>query len=213
MAMPRSSHTAAVDGRRMRGYRTRRRLVEAYLALVESGDAHPSASAVADRAGVSLRTIYHHFGGLADLAIVALHSGRDRRLAQIVEVDPTDPLQRRIRALTASRGELFDRASRLVGETFVDGRAAGGPETARGARSVLRRQIEATFAPELGGRAHVSEDMLDLIDVITSADAWVYLRSELGRTRQEATAVIEHALVGLLAPRYGGAGSARAGSA
>lgn len=212
--MPRSAQAAAIDGRRMRGYRTRRRLVEAYLALVETGDTHPRANTVAERAGVSLRTIYHHFGGLADLAIVALQSGRDRRLAQIVEVDPADPLRRRIRSLATSRGELFDRASRLVGKTFADGRTDGGPETARGARSVLRRQIEGTFEGELADQHVERETLLDLVDVLTSADAWGYLRSELGRSRQEAASIVEHALWRLLSERRGDPrSSARAGSA
>lgn len=199
--MPRSTQSTAVDGRRMRGYRTRRRLVEAYLSLVETGDAQPKAHVVAERAGVSLRTIYHHFGGLSDLAGVALESGRDRRLAQIVAVDPSDPLLRRIRSLTTSRGELFDRASRLVGKTFADGRTDGGPDTSRGARSVLRRQIEATFEHEIDGRPRSSE-LLDLVDVLTSADAWGYLRNELGRTRSEATTIVERALWTLLGDRF-----------
>ncbi len=212
--MPRSPQSTAVDGRRMRGYRTRRRLVEAYLTLVETGDAQPRAHVVAEQAGVSLRTIYHHFGGLADLAIVALQSGRDRRLAQIVAIDPSDPLLRRIRSLTSSRGELFDRASRLVGKTFADGRTDGGPETARGARSVLRRQIEATFGHEIACQSHSSDDLLDLVDVLTSADAWGYLRSELGRTRQEAATIVERALWTLLSERFAeDGGSRRAGYA
>jgi len=49
------------DGRRARGRESRRRIAEAMMAILREGEMFPSAAAVAERAGVGLRTVYRHF--------------------------------------------------------------------------------------------------------------------------------------------------------
>ncbi len=50
-----------VDGRRQRSERSRAQIVAAMLAVIEGGDMDPGAAAVAEAAGVSLRTVFRHF--------------------------------------------------------------------------------------------------------------------------------------------------------
>ena len=57
----------AVDGRAARALRTRNRVVDALLDLIDEGDLRPPAADVARRAGVSLRSVYQHFDDLETL--------------------------------------------------------------------------------------------------------------------------------------------------
>jgi AcrR family transcriptional regulator len=190
--------SAQIDGRRLRGGRTRRRLVEAYVELVEGGESRPRGVAVASQAGVSLRTLYHHFEHLADLADVALTSESTRQLESLPDVDSDGSLAGRIDALVKTRGELFDAAADLGRATVAVGRPTRSLEGGHGSRSVLRRQIERTFSTELAAQQPPAHSLLDSVDAVTSADAWAYLRGELGRTPGEARAAITTSLQRLL---------------
>lgn len=49
------------DGRRARSLASRSRIIQAAVELVAAGDPNPSAVAVAERAGVGLRSVFRHF--------------------------------------------------------------------------------------------------------------------------------------------------------
>ena len=55
------------DGRVARGQRIRRNVADALVVLLAEGDAEPTAPAVAARAGVSARLVFHHFADMDDL--------------------------------------------------------------------------------------------------------------------------------------------------
>ena len=57
----------AADGRLARGQRTRANVAGALIALLREGDTEPTARAVAERAGVSLRLVFHHFADMDEL--------------------------------------------------------------------------------------------------------------------------------------------------
>lgn len=55
------------DGRTLRAERTRAAIIDAHMALMLEGDPQPTARRVAERAGVSLRTLWGHFADLEAL--------------------------------------------------------------------------------------------------------------------------------------------------
>jgi len=59
--------TEKVDGRSLRGERNRQALLDAALELLEEGTIAPSAQEIAEKAGVGLRGIFRHFGGMEGL--------------------------------------------------------------------------------------------------------------------------------------------------
>ncbi|MHB8506820.1 MAG: TetR family transcriptional regulator, partial [Acidimicrobiales bacterium] len=61
----------SLDGRVLRGRRNRESEVEAFLSLIEEGDERPTARAIAERAGVSLRSVFQHFDELEQIYEVA----------------------------------------------------------------------------------------------------------------------------------------------
>ena len=52
---------ATQDGRTARAERTREKVVDAVLELLDGGDVRPTAERIAKRAGVSERTVFQHF--------------------------------------------------------------------------------------------------------------------------------------------------------
>jgi len=55
------------DGRRARSERSREKIINAAMKLIQSGEIRPGAQRVADTAKVSLRTVYRHFEDMESL--------------------------------------------------------------------------------------------------------------------------------------------------
>src|SRR3954451_20592268 len=72
----------AVDGRNLRAERTRTSLATAYLDLLTEGDLRPTAERIAERAGVSARSVFKHFPDRESLFAAAseIQEGRIREL-------------------------------------------------------------------------------------------------------------------------------------
>src|SRR3546814_6231042 len=58
---------APVDGRTLRAMRTREAIFDATFSLIDEGDLRPTAPRVAERAGVSVRSVFQHFDDLESL--------------------------------------------------------------------------------------------------------------------------------------------------
>src|SRR3954451_21947288 len=88
----------AVDGRTARAQRTRAAVVDALLQLINEGDLRPTAPRIAERAKVSLRSVFQHFNDLEALYAAATSREIDI-IAGMVEALPTDgPLPSRVAA-------------------------------------------------------------------------------------------------------------------
>ena len=61
-----------VDGRTLRRTRNRTAVIAALLAIIREGNLRPGASEIADRAGVSHRSIFRYFDDLDDLVLTAI---------------------------------------------------------------------------------------------------------------------------------------------
>jgi AcrR family transcriptional regulator len=57
------------DGRRQRSQRSREKILRAYWELMLGGDMEPSAAAIAEHAGVGLRSVFRHFDDLDTLLL------------------------------------------------------------------------------------------------------------------------------------------------
>ncbi len=99
---------AATDGRVARGERTRAAIVQALLDLLVEGDPTPTTAQIAERAGVSVRSLFGHF---ADTEALYRDLAREQavRVTPLVEaLERTGTLPQRIDALVAQRAELFE---------------------------------------------------------------------------------------------------------
>src|SRR5436309_15938546 len=74
------------DGRVQRGERNRAAIVDALLACYEAGRLRPSVQEVADRAGVSARSVHNHFEDVESLRAEVAQRQWDRYSPLIGEV-------------------------------------------------------------------------------------------------------------------------------
>ena len=104
----RSATRTAPNQRRLRGEQTRQEIAEAVIALLEEGGSIPTARQVAERAGVSLRLVFHHFDDMEAVFEEAAMLQGLRHWRLITDADPSLPLHKRIVHITTQRRRLFE---------------------------------------------------------------------------------------------------------
>ena len=174
---------AVSDGRVARGERTRRSLAEAMISLLEEGDAQPTARRIAERAGVSLRLVFHHFEDLESILRAAVEIQEHRHWRRIRPVEATLPLAERISRLVRQRADVFQAVAPVRRSAALLERSSPtvAAELTR-ARQWLRAQLQVTFAPELErAQPSTARPLLDALDVATSWETWEQLQTR-GRT-------------------------------
>jgi len=190
--------TATADGRRARGERTRLAVIEALLALVADDVSHPTARQVADRAGVALRTVYHHFEDVESLRGVAfeLQLGRHKELLQPIP-DGLE-LHERVALFARQLRTLFEAITPIRRTAILDERASVEAAGRLGELPAIRRRhLESTFARELAGRADKAR-LVDALDAATSWHAWEFLRTVRARGPLAAERVVAFTVGSLL---------------
>ena len=189
------------DGRRLRRERNRQAVVEALLGHYREGNLAPAAEEIAERAGLSPRSLHRYFDDLDDLARTAI----DRAQADVahlfgVEAAPEDPFEERVRVLVDQRSALFEAVESvaLVTRLRAPFHQVVADNLARN-RSRLRRQIEGLFAAELADLdPEVARRRLALADVSTSFEAYRLLRDDQGLDVDETIAVLTESITLLL---------------
>jgi TetR/AcrR family transcriptional regulator of autoinduction and epiphytic fitness len=188
----------AVDGRVLRGERNRDAIVDALLALLAEGDSQPSARNIAQRAGVSLRTVFQHFNDIDTLYGAVAQRQVDRLWSKLDPLPgPDAPLAVRIDAVVTQRVELFETIAPVRRAAVVIN--SSSPALQRGlARSeaFLRRQVAETFEAELSGDA----DRLAAADFAASWEAWEGMRRSSRRSVATATRIMRVLLRAVLEP-------------
>jgi TetR/AcrR family transcriptional regulator, regulator of autoinduction and epiphytic fitness len=167
-AVPETAHR---DGRTVRSERTRQALVDALFALLEEGDLSPTAERIAERAGVSERSVFQHFHDREALFQAVCVQQYERIVRALKPVDASLPLPERIDAFCDERARMLEhispvrRAGQLIEhESDV---VAGWLETARkGAAADVERVFRSELEPlERGERAV-------LLAALVSAGSW-----------------------------------------
>ncbi len=172
---------AGVDGRTMRRTRNRSAVIDALLAMIREGNLRPGASDIADRAGVSHRSIFRYFNDLDDLVRTTINQAFSEasNLTHIADLGE-GPLPDRIARIVDSRLALFvsvDRPMQLA-RTRASSIPTIDDEIAAIAR-IFKEQIRTHFATELSelDDAH-SEAVVDALLVLTSYDSF-YIHARL----------------------------------
>src|SRR3954471_20573465 len=98
-----------VDGRRLRREQNREAVIDALVALFEEGTLAPSSAEIAERAGLSSRSLFRYFDDVDDLN----HAAIDRQLAAARRLRHPDvaadaPMAERVAALVESRVRMFE---------------------------------------------------------------------------------------------------------
>jgi AcrR family transcriptional regulator len=177
VARPGATTVARGDGRHRRRQENREAVLEALAALFAEGRYTPSSAEIAERAGLSPRSLFRYFDDTDDLNRAAIER-QLRRAAPLLDpgVGPDDPTMSKIRSLAQSRVRLFDaiapsaRAARVCAHRHPIVR-----DQLRRDRTYLRRQLADVFSPEL---ASAGDELLSGLDVLFSFESYDLLRSD-----------------------------------
>lgn len=193
----RSSEEPAIDGRRLRAERNRDAVVDAILDLLREGDEQPGAAEIAERAGVSLRSVFRHFDDLESLhaAAVERHTALIAPLF-ILDAPPARdggvpaPVAERIAALVPQRALLYEEMHpvRRAGERNRS-RSSAIRDGLERSRRILRRQLTDLFEAELAAcPAAERRALADALEAASSYRMWTQCREDqkLSIARSEA---------------------------
>jgi len=191
--------TAPTDGRTLRSLRTREAIVDATIGLLEDGDLRPTAPRVAERAGVSVRSVFQHFDDLETLHASVAERLVERVAVLVVPVAPDLPLDVRLDRFVHQRALLLEAVTPIRRAADVHGPfSAEITSRLRDGQAFLRAEVADTFAPELDA-ASDREELLDCLDAALSWPTWEGLRAGLGRDQASAERVLRRLAAATLA--------------
>jgi AcrR family transcriptional regulator len=190
-----------VDGRTLRRTRNRTAVITALLDMIREGDLHPGAAEIAERAGVSHRSIFRYFDDLDDLVRTVIDQAfQDAEpLSRITDIGQ-GTLEDRVRVFVDERLALFDyvngpmQVARMRASTIpsIDEEIAVVAEA-------FRVQIAEHFATELDALPERDrDDVVSAILILTSYDAYVIHTTLLANDRDLMRSSWNTALLTLL---------------
>jgi AcrR family transcriptional regulator len=195
------SESEPADGRAARSHRSRRAIVDAMRALHAEGDLRPTAPRVAERAGVSLRTVWQQFADMETLLVEANRRDDEIVRSLMERIDPDQPLAVRIALFTGQRARILEqmtatwRAARLS-EPFSRELARHKARTL----GIAKRDLEKVFAAELTELAGTKrQQLLDGLHAISIWSFWESLRTELNLDQGQAGELLRATFTALLA--------------
>lgn len=183
------------DGRRARSVASRSRIIEAMVELIAAGNPNPSAATVAERAGITLRSVYRLFEDKESILREI-----DHWLVRVYYSVLSAPYESD--DWEGQLGELIERRSR-VNEAIVVFRVSS--QTARYSSKFVHENYDRSFArekrmldrilpPELKTDTRTGRALL----VATSFDTWRLLRQDEGLGAGETVAAIKELVSDIL---------------
>lgn len=187
-----------VDGRRLRREQNRAAVLDALVKLFGEGTYEPSSAQIAERAGLSPRSLFRYFEDVDDLSQAAIECQQQAARPLLdLPVDPSASTGAKARAVAERRVDLFEaiapgaRAARVCAH-----RHPVVAQQLREARGFLRRQLRQVFEPELADERAV---LLAAVDALCSFETYELMRADQGLSRAKTIAALAAALEALLA--------------
>ena len=196
MSIVRVATVVLTDGRRVRRAQNREAVLDALVSLFAEGVYQPSSGQIAERAGISPRSLFRYFDDVDDLsrAAIARHFALAGPLFETA-VNPGAGTEAKIHAVVEERARLHETVAPVARAARAS--AHRNPVIAdqlRTTRSSLRAQLVRTFAAELDRR----DGVLPTLDALLSFEAWELLRGDQGLSRAKAVAALVAALAAVL---------------
>jgi AcrR family transcriptional regulator len=190
-----------MDGRAARSHRSRQAIVDAMRALHAEGELRPTAPSVAERAGVSLRTVWQQFADMETLLVEANRRDNEILRSLMKQIDPDQPLAVRIALFTGQRARILEqmtpswRAARMQQPFSEELR-----RNKAGTLAMARAELETVFAPELTKLAgNKRQELGDGLHAISIWSFWESLRTELRLSPPQAENLVRGTVTALFA--------------
>jgi len=170
--------------------------MDAIFELVQEGILQPTAEQVAQRAGVGTRTVFRHYADMESL-FAEMQSRLEPEVRALLEGPPMEgPVEERVRQLVARRARVFERITPFRRSANVQ--QVRSPLFQQGTAELdreMRKQLREVLGPEI--RA-AQDDPLEILDMISSFEAWERLRGPQHLGRERAQRAVEQAVLAAL---------------
>jgi len=197
----RSRSPVDVDGRTARRDRNRDAVLDAVHELFVERRSVPTVESVAERSGVSLRSIYRYFPDVSQLMTAALARRVENAepLFQLAGLGE-GALKDRVLRFVDHRLDIYELAAPTIRAAFsLSGSAVAIRDQIERRRQLLRDQAAQHFAPELAGcGADRAQEVLAAIEVVCQFESLELLREQRGMTVEESRRVLVAAVTALL---------------
>ena len=191
---------ATADGRTRRRLNSYERAVDALLDLIQAGNDTPTAQQIAERSGISVRTVFRLTEDIESLHAAAVMRQIERTAHLYVTLPSTGTLETRLRTLVKNRVTVFETIAptRRVGDRL----AATSTKIAEGLalhHLMLRTQVAEVFERELKAMPrHRRATALDAADIAAGWETWDQLRRGKGLSVTSSARVMEVLVGGAL---------------
>jgi TetR/AcrR family transcriptional regulator of autoinduction and epiphytic fitness len=201
---PAARPPGAIDGRHARSERSRQAMVDALLELLREGNIRPSSAQIAERAGVTQRTLFNQFGDM-DSLVAAVAASQVRRVLSMLPDAGIGTLEQRAAAYSDGLAVLLEETMHVRWAVVTN--TAGAETRARvvqTAREFMRAHMAQAFAPELDGvDGAVQQEVLDALEPLSDPAAWRLRRVQQGLSVEAATRAVHRTLLAVVRDAVG----------
>lgn len=189
------SKAEAVDGRRLRTIRNRRKIIDALIEATKSGDFSPRAEELADAAGVGLRSLFRHFKDMESLYREVGEEFTSKMEPHITTPLEGDTWRELLDALMVRKSELMQECMHM----FLFGRMHRHESRyIRIEQDKVRLQERKALARVLPAEVVRDKDLFEALDLAISMDSWARLRKEQNLSVHRSLAVTRRIVDALL---------------
>ncbi len=187
-----------MDGRTRRGRDSRERILGSTIELISRGNPHPTSGQIAERAGVSVGSLFYHYPHVEVVVETALSRTFQQHLGKIVPLPPKGPIGTRVKTICRQRALLFEELGPMLVAAHARASAPNIAALLTDLRSLLREQLARTLHPEISSRGASGPLLMEELLLASGWKSWEALRSDAGYPATTAEKIMIHNLLNVL---------------
>jgi AcrR family transcriptional regulator len=190
---------AHADGRVARRLQNRDRILDALFELLRSGRVHPTLREVAERAGVTPRTLFNHFSDVGALLLATTARGVELAKTQIPAPSRDPDPETRVREFFRDATTFYENYAAMRWSTLTYPGGMPGFDVRQKKSPVLAlleqrvSELCEGFGVKLADHPELRRSLLVVVDPL----AWRLLRVQQGLSRNDAAGSMARSVIAL----------------
>jgi len=188
-----------VDGRHARSERSRQAMVDALLDLLKEGSPRPSSAQIAERAGVTQRTLFNQFGDM-DSLISAVAARQAQRFLKLLPQAGEGTFEERVASYCVGLERLLEETMHIRWAVITNPNPVwSGASVIRGAREFMRNHMADAFSTQFQQLSETEQkELLNALELETDPVTWRMRRMQQELSPTEARAIVERSMLALM---------------
>ncbi|MEP4148418.1 MAG: helix-turn-helix domain-containing protein [Halioglobus sp.] len=193
--MAKTQTAESADGRRMRSERSRQAIIDAALYLMNQGNLIPTAQAIAEQAGVGIRSFFRHFADMDTLFAAVDEQSRDEVEARFLGGDRDGSLEQRIQHAVERHADGYEAETNTILSTSAQ---LWRSEVLRKNYARYQRGLRKDLNDWLPELKTLSRSQREAVDAIASFEMWYRLRYHQGLGKSASIVLVVELLQALI---------------